>query len=229
MNSDSDIWVVIPAYNEEHVISQVLEELRCYPFKVVVIDDGSSDKTAKVAARYPVVVLHHITNLGQGAALQTGIAYAARSEQASFVVTFDADGQHHASDIQPMVNACREGNYDIVLGSRFLQGGQAENISPLRGAVLKLAILFSRWATGLKLTDTHNGLRVMTQDTAARISLTQNGMAHASEILSQVAELKLRYCEVPVTVTYTDYSKRKGQSIFNSINILWDILMGKMK
>lgn len=229
MNSDSDIWVVIPAYNEEHVISQVLEELGAYPFKVVVVDDGSSDKTAIVAAHYPVVVLRHITNLGQGAALQTALTYAAHSERARFVVTFDADGQHHASDIQPMVDTCRQGNYDIVLGSRFINGGQAENMSPLRGAVLQLAILFSRWATGLKLTDTHNGLRAMTRDTAARISLTQNGMAHASEILSRIAELKLSYCEFPVTVTYTDYSKHKGQSLFNSINILWELLLGKMK
>ncbi len=229
MKPTSDIWVIIPAYNEAQVIDQVLEDLSHFPFKVIVVDDGSSDITAERAAHYPVTILHHATNLGQGAALQTGIYYAVRSQEATYIVTFDADGQHHASDIQTLVDACRQGNYDVVLGSRFINGGQAENMPILKTLVLKLAVLFSRRITGLNLTDTHNGMRVLSNKAAARIQITQNGMAHASEILSQIAEHHLRYVEMPVTITYTDYSRQKGQSIFNGINILWDMLMGKMK
>ena len=229
MSSASDIWVILPAYNEAKVIGQVLEDLCRYPFKVIVVDDGSTDGTASVSAAYPVTILRHATNLGQGAALQTGITYAVRQGEADYLVTFDADGQHHAGDIQTLVDACRDGGYDVALGSRFIQGGMAVNINPLRKLALQLAIWLSRWLTGLRLTDTHNGLRVLTRGAAARIHLLQNGMAHASEILAQIADLKLKYIEVPVTITYTDYSKGKGQSLFNGLNILWDIMMGKMK
>jgi glycosyltransferase involved in cell wall biosynthesis len=229
MKPTSDIWVIIPAYNEAQVIDQVLADLSHFAFKVIVVDDGSSDLTADRAADYPVTILRHATNLGQGAALQTGISYAVRSQEAAYIVTFDADGQHHASDIQALVDVCRQGNYDVVLGSRFINGGQVENMPLVKTLVLKLAVLFSRRITGLNLTDTHNGLRVLSNKAAARIQITQNGMAHASEILSQIAEHHLSYVEMPVTITYTDYSRHKGQSIFNGINILWDMLMGKMK
>ena len=229
MSSTSDIWVILPAYNEAQVIGQVLEDLCHYSFKVVVVDDGSADDTTGRSMQYPVTILRHATNLGQGAALQTGLSYAVRKGEAAYIVTFDADGQHHASDIQTMVDACRNGGYDVALGSRFIQGGVAENINPVRKMALQMAIWLSRRLTGLKLTDTHNGLRVFTHDAASRIHLVQNGMAHASEILSQIAALKLRYTEVPVTITYTDYSVGKGQSLLNGVNILWDIIMGKMK
>lgn len=229
MNLISDIWVIIPAYNEEQVIVQVLDDLRQYPFKVVVVDDGSSDHTTELASHFPVTILHHATNLGQGAALQTGINYAVRSKEAVYIVTFDADGQHHASDIQIMVDVCRQGDFDVILGSRFIHGGQAQNISLVKKTTLQLATWLSRLITGLNLTDTHNGLRVFTLSAATRIHLEQNGMAHASEILSQISDLKLRYSETPVTITYTDYSTRKGQSILNGINILWDIMTRKMK
>ncbi len=229
MPENNTIWVVIPAYNEAPTLSGVLEDLGIYPYRVVVVDDGSTDGTTQVALNYPVVILRHLTNLGQGASLQTGITYALNQPGTKYIVTFDADGQHQASDVQRMLASLQTGGVDIALGSRFIKTGRALHISKVRWLALKLAVLLTRLTTGLKITDTHNGLRVMTATAAARIKIEQNGMAHASEILSQVADLKLSYCEVPVTVTYSAYSRLKGQSLSNSINIIWDLLMGKLR
>lgn len=229
MATQAEIWVVIPAYNEEQAIDTVLGELTSYPYNVVIVNDGSSDQTAQVARRHPVTVLSHVINLGQGAALQTGIQYALSFPSTRYIVTFDADGQHDPTDIQRMLDACEQQQVQVVLGSRFVPGGQTVNMSLLKRLVLKLAIWYTRLTCGLPLTDTHNGLRVIRADAAALIKIRQNGMAHASEIISQIAALKLSYCEAPVKVIYTPYSIRKGQSISNGLNILWDILAGKLR
>ena len=144
------------------------------------------------------------------------------------IVTFDADGQHDPADIARLL-AALEGGYEVALGSRFIQGGQAVSIPKLKRLTLSLAVTITRRMTGLPLTDTHNGLRAFRREAATRIEIQQNGMAHASEILSQVARYHLRYCEVPVTVRYTEYSLHKGQSILNSFNILWEIIGGKLR
>ncbi len=224
-----ETWVIVPAYNEEQQIGAVLVELCLYPYRILVVDDGSDDRTAQAAMKYPVTVLRHITNLGQGAALQTGICYALRFPETRYIVTFDADGQHHAADIPNLVEACRSGNFDVVLGSRFMKNGRAIHMDWPRKITLVLAVLLTRLMTGLRLTDTHNGLKLFTAQAARKINLVQDGMAHASEMLSKIARYKMRYCEVPVTVTYSDYSKKKGQSFWNGINILWELLEGYLR
>lgn len=230
MNSISPlpVWIIIPAYNEEKILPSVLSGLCRLPYQVLVVDDGSRDGTLAAAKAFPVTILYHVTNLGQGAALQTGIRYALEAGQAEAVVTFDADGQHDPADLERLLEPLRNG-FDIVLGSRFMEGGAALKIPFIKKATLWLAVRVTRWMTGLPLTDTHNGLRAFSRAAAARLKIRHNGMAHASEILTQVAALKLNWCEVPVTIRYTDYSRRKGQSVLNSLNILWDILMGKVR
>jgi polyprenyl-phospho-N-acetylgalactosaminyl synthase len=226
---ETDIYIVVPAYNEGQAITSVLDQLIMLPYNVIVVDDGSSDDTPHIASRYPVVLLRHAFNLGQGAALQTGIDFAIMQRDAKFIVTFDSDGQHDIKDIENLLGPLKSGQYDITLGSRFIRAGTVHNMNLQRYLLLKLAIAFTRLTTGLYLTDTHNGLRAFTLDSAKKIFITQNRMAHASELLSQIAKENLRYCEVPVTVTYTPYSLKKGQSIFNSINILLDLVMEKMR
>lgn len=221
------ICVVIPAYNEAEVIARVLDDFAETPYQVVVIDDCSTDETAEIVSRYPVTLLHHMINLGQGAALQTGFSYVCKHNLADFVVSFDSDGQHDVDDIPALVSPLLGGGVDVVLGSRFVQGRKVEGMPGSKWITLKLGLFFTRLTTGLKLTDTHNGLRAFTLSALRRIYITQNRMAHASELLNQVSRNKLRYCEVPVTVRYTDYSKKKGQSIFNSLNILWDLFFGR--
>jgi glycosyltransferase involved in cell wall biosynthesis len=215
----TSIWVVIAAYNEAPVIAAVLSEL-VGRYQVVVVDDGSRDATADVAAKAGAAVVPHPVNLGQGAALQTGIKFAL-GEGATHIVTFDADGQHRAADIARLTDALDQNHADFALGSRFL--GISVGMPFSRRMLLKAATAFTRWTTGLRVTDTHNGLRAMTRRAAQAISLKQNRMAHASELLAQIGRSGLPYVEVPVTIEYSRYSLAKGQRLSDSLAILFDL------
>jgi glycosyltransferase involved in cell wall biosynthesis len=215
-----DLWIVVPAYNEAEVLAATLDQLHGVAGSVVVIDDGSTDQTAALAKAKGVLVVRHAINLGQGAALSTGLAFAV-ARGATHVCTFDADGQHDPRTIAELCDAVDECGADVGLASRFLGGAVA--MSWMRKQVLRLAIVFTRLHTGLRITDTHNGLRLFTRSAARRIEIRQPQMAHGSEILSQIAKLRLRYVEVPTVVTYTVYSRRKGQSLFDSVRIVFDL------
>jgi glycosyltransferase involved in cell wall biosynthesis len=220
------LWIVVPAYNEQSTIQQVVAALIRFSPNVIVIDDCSTDLTAIRAGAAGARVLHHPINLGQGASLQTGIEFALQS-RASHIVTFDADLQHRAEDIPSLLEALRRAGADFALGSRFL--GAATNIDLSRRMLLKAAVLFTRLTTGLRLTDVHNGMRAMTRRGARALRIRQNRMAHASEILQQIARSRLPYVEVPVTVEYTPYSKAKGQRLSNSVNIVLELLTGALQ
>jgi glycosyltransferase involved in cell wall biosynthesis len=218
------VWVVIAAFNEARVIADVVAGVARLGYQVVVVDDGSTDETVQRAAPWAHIVRHPV-NLGQGAALQTGIDFALQ-QGAEVIVTFDADGQHRAADIEPLVAALREQAADFALGSRFL--GRAIAISTSRRVLLRAATLFTQLTTGLRLTDTHNGLRAMTRLGATRIRLRQNRMAHASEILAQIAASRLPYVEVPVRIEYTAYSVAKGQRLGDAFTILLDLFARRL-
>jgi glycosyltransferase involved in cell wall biosynthesis len=222
----TNLFVVIAAFNEGPSIASAVRDALTQTHQVVVVDDGSIDDTAIAAHTAGALVLTHPINLGQGAALQTGIEYASR-QGASYVVTFDADGQHCAADIPLMLERMSQTGASIVLGSRFL--GRAINMSFSRRVVLRFATVFTRLTTGLVLTDTHNGLRLYSSEAASMIRIRHNRMAHASEILSEIARLKLAYAEAPVTIRYTDYSRGKGQqSTQGALRILKDLLIGAL-
>jgi len=223
--SRANVYVVIAAYNEAAVISRVVSEVGRAGYPVIVVDDGSKDATADHARRAGAAVISHPFNLGQGAALQTGIDYVLE-QGARAVVTFDADGQHRVSDISRLTDALVRERADFALGSRFL--GQAPNLPPLRRLVLRAATVFTRLTTGLQVTDTHNGLRAMTRRGAAAIRLRQNRMAHASECLSQIGASGLHYVEQAVTIEYTAYSLAKGQSIRDAVLILLDLFARRL-
>jgi len=218
-------WIVIPAYNEEKRIGHVLRGLREKPYRVVVVDDGSWDQTAEIASRAGVFVLRHLINRGQGAALQTGIQFAL-SHGAKEVITFDADGQHQPEDLCSLVKVLRTTQADLVVGSRFL--GSAPGIPVHRWCLLKMAVVFTRFTTGLDLTDVHNGLRAMTADAARKLSFTEDGMAHASQILSMAARLKLRVHEVPCSIVYSEQSLAKGQRSSAAFRILGRLAISRL-
>jgi glycosyltransferase involved in cell wall biosynthesis len=219
--SDS-IWIIIPAYNEGQRLAATLTALcRQYP-QVVVVDDGSTDDTATVAKAHPIWLLRHVLNCGQGAALQTGIAFAL-SQGAAILVTFDADGQHGADDIARLIEPIRCGRVEVVLGSRFL--GQAVGLPWSRRLVLKLGVLFTRIFSWIRVTDTHNGLRAFSRQAAQRLRITQNRMAHASEILDQIQRHGLPFCEVPVTIHYSALTLAKGQRSANAFKIAGQLLL----
>lgn len=222
----ADVAVIIPVYNESEVIGKVAKSVRACFKHVVCVNDGSVDTTSLEILKTGAYLIEHPINMGQGAALQTGIEFARLLPGVHYFVTFDADGQHRLADVEAMLEVIRAGKYDIVLGSRFL--GQTRGLRAGRRLVLKLAVAFSNITTGLRLTDTHNGLRVFNRRVAEEIQITMPDMAHASEILEIIACKHYRYTEVPVQIEYSDYSRAKGQSLINAVNIGFDTLLRKL-
>ncbi|WP_136706703.1 glycosyltransferase family 2 protein [Agromyces sp. H66] len=219
----ADTWVVIPLYNEISVIARVVGELAAYFDHIVCIDDGSADGSAASAEAAGARVLRHPINLGQGAALQTGFEYVVGRNEADYIVTFDADGQHRVEDALEMLDLAKSQDLAIVFGSRFLD----DRTDPgwLKRVMLKTVVWVTNLTTGLRLTDAHNGLRVIRADAARAIHLEQDRMAHATEIVLKLGRTKLPWREYPVELLYTDYSRAKGQSVLNSVNILVDLLV----
>jgi glycosyltransferase involved in cell wall biosynthesis len=219
---NDDVAIVIPVYNEDQVLLGVVKDVLSTFSHVVCIDDGSTDGSSDVVRSTDAVLVSHPMNLGQGAALQTGIEAALKMPQVKYIVTFDSDGQHSVSDALAMVERLRQADIEVVFGSRFLD--ERTSVGILKKAVLKLAVLYTNALSGVKLTDAHNGLRAFTRNVAESIELTHNGMAHATEIVNQISRGKFAYTEMPVHIVYTDYSKTKGQSLWNSVNILFDLI-----
>ena len=220
---ESTAWVVVPLYNEAEVIGGVIAGLRERFSHVLCVDDGSTDNSVALAQASGARVIRHPMNLGQGAALQTGFDYVSAQPDATHIITFDADGQHLVRDAMEMLELAQRKRISIIFGSRFLDKRTKPGMR--KRIVLKVAVLMTRAITGLRLTDAHNGLRVLSMEAIGKIRLEQNGMSHATEIVHQLAKAKLSWQEYPVEVLYTDYSKRKGQSLLNSINILIDLLV----
>ena len=220
---NDDVWLVIPLYNEASVIADVVRGARRAFPHVVCIDDGSVDGSGAAAHAAGAHLVTHPVNLGQGAALQTGFEYAAMQPGMRWVVTFDADGQHQTSDVVEMLELARRDGLDVVFGSRFLD--DRTEAGAVKRLVLRLAVAYTNMTTHTRLTDAHNGLRVLSRGVVERLDLTQNRMAHASELVAQIGELDVRYAESPVHILYTDYSKAKGQSLWNSINILVELMI----
>lgn len=223
----SKIFVIIPAYNEasrSSRFSATLHKLAQLPYQTVVVDDGSSDDTSAVAGAL-VTVIRHPINRGQGAALMTGMQYAVQ-HGADIVVHFDADGQMQTEDIARVVEPLEQDpTVDVVLGSRFLDQSQPTAVPWLKKYLLQRpALLFQRLTTGLQLTDVHNGFRAFRASAITKLSLQQDGMAHASEITSQIKKQRLTYREVPVTIHYYEF----GQGLSGGLRIIRDLIIRKI-
>lgn len=218
---NDDVWVVVPVYNEAQVLESVIRGVLAVFPHVVCVDDGSRDGSVEAVLRTGAHLVRHPVNLGQGAALQTGLSYARARPGAAYFITFDADGQHRVEDAAMMVELARSGVADLVLGTRFAQ--DAVSVPLLKRLVLRTAVLLSPAGRRLQLTDAHNGLRVLTRPVVDDLQITMNGMAHASEIVSYLGRSSWRVREVPVSIRYTDYSRSKGQSLLNGVNILFDL------
>lgn len=203
------------------MIGEVIRNARAVFPNIVCVDDGSTDASVETAAAAGAIVVKHPINLGQGAALRTGLDYALQDREARYFITFDSDGQHRVEDALAMAERIDSEELDVVIGSRFLDDRTKTGL--LKKMVLKTAILFERLSTGVRLSDAHNGLRALNRTAATSIRIVQNRMAHASEIVAEIGRNKLRYAEQPVHVIYTDYSRSKGQSVWNAVNILSDL------
>ncbi len=220
MADQSDVWLIVPVYNEAPVIAEVMNHaLQTFP-NVVCVDDGSRDGSAGQIATTKAHLVQHPVNLGQGAAIQTGVEYARQQPGAAFFVNFDADGQHQVEDVTAMIERLRSEDIDIVVGTRF--HGDISHIPKLKRLVLKTAVTLSPRGRRLKLTDSHNGLRAFNRTVAEEMDITSNGMGHAPEIIEMIDRNKWRVAEQPVNIVYTEYSMAKGQSLLNGVNILFD-------
>ena len=227
LSETRNVWVVVPAFNEAGMIGEVIADLRSVFSNVVCVDDGSGDDTGEVALRAGAHLVRHPVNLGQGAAIQTGVEYARRQPGAQVFATFDADGQHRVKDLVTMIDRLGTGDVDVVIGTRFGPGVSRPPL--LKRVVLQTATRLSPRGRKLGLTDTNNGLRVFNKTVADGLDITMNGMSHATEFIMMIAENRWRVAEEPVEVLYTEYSQSKGQPLLNGVNIIFDgFLRGRM-
>jgi len=224
--NNASVLILLPVFNEGTVVASVIGAIQKEGWKnILVVDDGSVDNTIEEVKKTGVALLRHKMNVGQGASLQTGFEWA-KMQNYDIVITYDSDGQFIPSDIKKLVQPILDKKAEVVFGSRFL--GKTVNIPFFRKLILIVGVYVTHILSGIALTDTHNGLRGLSKKALQVINITQPRMAHASEIIDEVAKHKLTYIEVPVTVTYDIYSKKKGQSNLNAISILIDVLMKKL-
>ncbi|OFT77121.1 glycosyl transferase [Corynebacterium sp. HMSC30G07] len=222
----SDTWLVIPCFNEGQVIFDVIANARETFPNIVAVNDGSRDNSAEAIHAAGAHLVNHPVNLGQGAAIQTGVEYARAQPGAQYFVTFDADGQHQVKDVVAMVNRLRTEPVDIIVGTRF--AGQDNSQVPwIKRVVLKTVVMLSPRTKRLGLSDAHNGLRAFNRKVAEEMDIRMNGMSHASEIVAMIDNHGWRVAEQPVDILYTEYSMSKGQSLINGVNILADGLMAR--
>jgi glycosyltransferase involved in cell wall biosynthesis len=215
------VFAIVPAYNEEKAIGSVVRNLFMHVDTVVVVDDGSTDATAREALLAGAVVLRHAVNRGQGAALETGHEYARRTN-AAIVIHFDADGQFDPADIPGALHTMEAEQADIVFGSRFLDA--RSNMPMLKRHILfPVARLVDRLAGAVPLSDAHNGFRILNRRALGAIRITQDHMAHATEIPVLARQAKFRVAEYPVAVHYARY----GQGIRGGMRIIKELFFGR--
>lgn len=218
--SKSEVAFVVPCYNETEVLEQTIKPL-LNNGTVILVDDGSN--TNLDLSKNTILQLHylrHISNRGQGAALQTGFDYIIRElPDIKWIVTFDSDGQHSSENAFQMIRIIQDG-YDIVLGSRFLS--IKNKVPKIKVFILKFFALTYSIRYGKKFTDRHFGLRVLSRKFIQNYSLQNSGFGHADEFADIISKHELDYREHPSSVKYTTYSKSKGQPMINGINILFD-------
>ena len=226
MSGFDDTWLIVPCYNEGPVIFDVLTHARETFPNIVAVNDGSRDDSAAQIRAAGAHLVNHPVNLGQGAAIQTGVEYARAQPGARFFVTFDADGQHQVKDVVRMVERLRAEPVDIIVGTRFA-GQENSQVPWMKRVVLKTVVLLSPRTKKLGLSDAHNGLRAFNKKVADEMNIRMNGMSHASEIVTMIDNNGWRVDEEPVDILYTEYSMSKGQSLINGVNILADGLVAR--
>lgn len=220
------IAAVIPAYNEEARIRDAVRDAFAFVDDVVVVDDCSRDRCGEIALEEGAHVLRHVINRGQGAALQTGSDYALQQLGADVIVHFDGDGQMRGEDIPLLVEPIRRGEAEIVLGSRFL-GTASKGMPRSRLATLKAALAFTRFISGINISDPHCGFRAFSRAAAPYLRLRQDRMAHASEILDLIKASKMTFVSRPVEIHYTDATLAKGMSFWGGFQVLRDYFTHK--
>lgn len=224
------VCVVIPAYNEAGAIEAVVKDMKAaiaasvYDGEVVVIDDGSKDSTAALAAKAGAHVIRHILNSGAGAATATGLSYAQR-EGFSYAATMDADGQHLAKDVLAGFDTIQSAGTDLLIGSRLIDSSGMSRVKVIgnKGLSFITYLLF-----GISSTDSQSGLRIFSRRSLEDLRWKTSGYEFCSEMLWRAKQMGLPIGEYPITAVYTEYSKSKGQSNWNAVNIIKSLLVRRI-
>ncbi len=218
----SNVAVIIPAKDEQKFIGDLISQLLELGLtNIILVNDNSSDKTREIAEKYnTVTILDHVINLGAGAATQTGIAYAARSHT-EIITTIDADLQHNPKDLLRLITHLRANNCDLVIGSRFLKNN---NIPKKRVLYNKVGNVINLALTGKYLTDSQSGLKAMTLRLASHINLNYDGFEFCMEIVKQANSSGFKIQEIPIDVTYSADTMKKGQNLASGLRMVSRIL-----
>lgn len=220
--------ILIPAYNEAAVIGDVLKSIPAridnYDIDVVVVDDGSSDGTSAIAMRHNAYVLRHMLNSGAGAATATGLQYV-RDKAYDAAVTMDADGQHLMDDCKRVLLEIENKKADLVIGSRLINadGMPRRRIIGNKGLNFVTYLIFRTTAS-----DTQSGLKAFSKHALQQINIKASGMEFCSEIIWRAKQSGLVVEETPITALYSDYSLKKGQTEWNGIVIVKNLIKRKL-
>jgi len=217
----NDVHILIPVYNEEEKISEVISLLKDNFKNIVVVNDGSTDSTLDILNNLDVTVINHLLNLGQGAAISSGFNFIKELANTKAVITFDADGQHSVDDAIKFANEIVKCKENIIFGSRFIR--HSNNVPAFKRLVLRIVTFITNILTRMHLTDSHNGLKAYKVEALKNFSINIDGFAFESEIINIVSKNKITYKELPTNTIYTEYSKNKGQKLRNGLIILEDI------
>lgn len=221
-----ELCIIIPAYNEAGAIGSVVNAMReaasktDYATTVVVVDDGSHDKTAEIARLNGATVIRHILNSGAGGATATGLSYAEQNNY-DIAVTADADGQHAPKDVMNCVEELIRAKSDLLIGSRLINstGMSKTKIMGNRGLSFITYMLF-----GVSVTDSQSGLRVFSHKALTQLKWKTSGYEFCSEMLWRAKQQRLKISEFPIEAIYTNYSKAKGQNNWNAFNIIGSLV-----
>ncbi|KKG09447.1 MULTISPECIES: glycosyltransferase family 2 protein [unclassified Methanosarcina] len=213
------ITVILPAFNEEISIGSVVLLARQYADRVIVVDDGSSDRTAEIAEKVGAEVIVHSLNSGKGMALKTGFEAA---EGSDVIVTMDSDGQHNPSDIPKLVSPILEDVADMVNGSRYLNGNR-KNTPSYRRVGQTILDKATNMNSGIQVTDSQSGFRAFAGHTKDIFRFNSKGMAIESEMLSDAGKAGLRIKEVEIGVRY-DVGRSTENPIRHGLMVLLKIL-----
>ena len=215
----SNVWIVIPAYNEDKSIGNIVKEASKYTGRVVVVDDGSKDNTFNIAKKNNVIVLRHVVNLGKGAALKTGCDFAFKNK-AEIVIVIDADAQHDPKEIPKFINGMK--NNSIVFGFR-----RSNKKMPL---ILKFGNWFINKTTkllyGVAVKDSQCGYRAFTSKAYKKIRWNASDYSIESEMIAKAGKYNLKYKEVPIQTIYPN--KYKGTTILDGIKIVVNMVLWKI-
>lgn len=223
------VYLVVPAFNEEKTVSEVIENIANRGYHVILVNDGSKDDTLKLAkkskVKYPnnIFVLSHIINRGLGAALKTGMT-AALKHEAKYIVTFDADGQHEVNDIAKVCKPLKSGIAEAVIGARPF------NDMPFSKNFANTVMNVLTWVFyKTKVKDSQSGLRAFTADAASKIDVVSQGYGVSSEFIKEISNNHIKLDEVTITTIYTPETQEKGTNAIVGFKIMMKMIIDLFK